>query len=92
MTATAQVLQLPLGIVEGIAQRKIDILVPCAIAIEAVGVDLRARHGQIYSDHIGCPAVAAAIRALQSHVTAGDPVAEAPQSRAQNLRALLEGA
>jgi hypothetical protein len=36
-----QVLQLSLGIIEGIAQGKIYILVSCTIDMETVGMDLR---------------------------------------------------
>jgi hypothetical protein len=37
-------LQLPLGIVEGVAQGKKNILVSCTIDMEAVGMDLRTGH------------------------------------------------
>jgi len=84
---------LPLGIVEGITQREIDILVSRAIDVKAVGVDLRAGHHQIDLDQILCASIVTrVIRALQRHMAVRDPVVEARQMMTQFSRSLLQGA
>jgi hypothetical protein len=43
-------LQLPLGVVEGVAQGKVNIPVSCTIDVEAVGMDLRTGNDQVNLD------------------------------------------
>ena len=77
-----QVLQLPFGIVECIAQGKIYILVSCAIGMKTVGVNLRTGHSQVNLDDVGCATVAAVTRTFERHMTLRDPLAEPRQPRA----------
>jgi hypothetical protein len=74
-----QVLQLPLGIVEGIAQGHIDVIVCCAIGMKTVGVDLCTRHAQVNIHEIRSPCAAMAIRACERYVALRNPLAEALQ-------------
>jgi len=85
-------LQLLPGIVEGVAQGKVYIPMSCTIDMETVGMDLRARHDQVNLDQIGCPGVAAGIRALERHMTLRDPPVISLQPSPQFPRAILEGA
>jgi hypothetical protein len=87
-----QILQLPLGIHEGVAQRKINILMPGAVDLATVGVNVRARYGQIDLDQVGGCAVARAARAFDRHASLQDPLVEPMQSRPQFPRAILDGA
>ena len=75
-----QVLQLPFGIIEGVAQGKIYILVSSAIGMKTVGVNLRTGHAQVNLDEVGCTAVETITRAFERHVTFHDPLVEPPQS------------
>jgi hypothetical protein len=86
-----QVLQLPLGIIKGIAQGEINILVSRTIYVKAVGVDLRTGHDQVNHDQVGCPGGATVTRAFERHMTLCDPLAEALQPRSQFPCASLEG-
>src|SRR5208282_1423481 len=86
-----QLLELPLGVIERIAQCKIDVLVACAIHLQTVGVDLRARHGQIDLYHIGCAAAMTAARSFERHVTLRDPLAIALQPLPELACPRLEG-
>jgi hypothetical protein len=45
-----KLLQLPLGIIEGVAQGKVYILVSCTIDMETVGMDLRTGNDQVNLD------------------------------------------
>jgi hypothetical protein len=85
-----QVQQLPLGIVEGIAQGKIYVLVSGAVDMKTVGVDLRTGHGQVNLDYVGCPAVAMVARAFERHVASRD-LAEALQPGTQFPCTIFEG-
>ena len=76
-----QVLQLPFGIIEGVAQGKIYIFMSCAIGMKTVGVNLRTGHAQVNLDEVGCTAVATITRAFERDATLHDPLAEPPQSR-----------
>ena len=85
-----QLLQLPLGIMVGVAQGDVDILGCCALDMKTVGVDLRTGHAQVNLDEVGRPRPA--MRAFKRHVALRDPLAEALQSETQFPRAILEGA
>ena len=74
-----QVLQLPLGIIEGIAHRKMYILVPSAIDIKAVGVDLRTGYDQVNLDEVRRTRVASVTRSFERHMTLCDSLAETLQ-------------
>ncbi len=76
-----QVLQLPFGVIEGIAQGKIYIFMPCAIGMKTVGVNLCTGHGQVNLDDVGCAVVATVTRPFERHTTLHDPLAESHQSR-----------
>lgn len=78
-----QTLQLPLGIVECVAQSQIDVLMPSTVGTQAVGMNVSARHAQLDLDAEGRTAVAAAVRSLEHHVALHDPIAESLQTRAQ---------
>jgi hypothetical protein len=59
--------------------------------MQAVGVNVRARYGQVDLDAKERTASAAAW-ALEHHMELHDSIAESPQSRSQLSRALFEGA
>jgi hypothetical protein len=63
-----------------------------AVDVKAVGMNLRAGHGQVNLDQIAGPAVVTAARTFESHVALHDPVAEALQPRAQFARTIFERA
>jgi hypothetical protein len=78
-----EVLQLPLGIVERIAERKVNIVMSCAIDVKAVGMDVRAGHRQVNLHPIRRAGVPArAIRPLDRHMTVRDPLVETRQMMA----------
>jgi hypothetical protein len=87
-----QTLQLVLGTIEGIAQRKIDIFVSRPVHMKTVGMDLCAGHGKVNFDHVARPAVVAVARTFEGHVTLHDPLTETFQPLSQRARALLERA
>ena len=71
---------MPLGVIEGVAQGEIDILVPCAIDMKAVGVDVRSGHREIDLGQIECSAFSAFTRPLERHMALGDPPMESRQA------------
>ncbi|MDP9014092.1 MAG: hypothetical protein M3O41_15825 [Pseudomonadota bacterium] len=84
-------MQLPPGIVEGVAQRKVYILVPCTIDMETVGVDLRTGNDQVNLDYIRRLGVAAGIRAFERYMTLRDSLAKTLQPGPQFARTILKG-
>jgi hypothetical protein len=45
-----KLLQLPLGVIEGVAQGKAYMLVSCTIDVETIGLNLRTGDGQLNLD------------------------------------------
>ncbi len=87
-----QFLQLPLGIVESIAQGDINILVARAIESKAVGMDPSTGYGQINLNRVRSAAGSATAQSRKRHMAVRDRLAITLQSLPQLACTGFQGA
>ncbi len=86
-----QILQLPPGIFECVAQGETDVLVTLTIDTQAIGMNLCIGYCQVNSHHIGRPSSVAAVgRSLERHMAAQDVLTKQPETQAQLSGAVLQ--